>query len=166
MRIRPILLPSAALLVLAGCGAQVSAPTLAPRAVEKQPIDMPVTSATEPEGPADAALVAKIAPLVASAEAGDKAFSEQRARTAAVVARAAGTAQGSEAWVAAQEAVTALASARGPVRDAAGAVDALRIDPANAAPGNRAAIDTAAARIEAIERAEGAAIAELNAKLG
>ena len=166
MRTPPILLASAALLALAGCGAQVSAPTLAPRAVEKQPIEMPVTTATEAESPVDAALVAKIAALVASAEAGDKTFSELRLRTADVVSRASGTAQGGEAWVAAQEAVTALESARGPVHDAAGAVDALRVDPANAAAGNRNAIDAAAARIEAIERAEAAAIAELNAKLG
>jgi putative membrane protein len=151
---------------LSACGSQVTAPSLLPRAVEKQPIDMPVSEPTERETPADPALQAQIAKYVADAEAGDKAFAEQRAAADAAVARAAGTAPGDELWVQAQEKVTALETARVAVRDAAAAIDALRLDPANAGTGSRAAIDAATARIEAIERAEAQAVAALNAKLG
>jgi hypothetical protein len=162
---RNILL-SAAALSLAGCGAQVSAPSLMPRAVEKQPIDMPVTDAIEADTPVDPALRAKIAEQLAAGQAGDRAFAAQRAETEKAVARAAGAAQGSEPWIAAQEAVTALTALRAPVRDAAAAIDALRDDPANAAPGNRAAIDAAAAEMTALETKEADAVAALNKALG
>jgi hypothetical protein len=136
-----------------------------PRAVEKQPIDMPVSEPVERQSPADPALQAALAKQVAAAEAGDKAFEAQRASAEAAVARAAGAAQGSEAWVQAQEAITALETPRTAVRDAAAAIDALR-DPAKASTGNRAAIDAAAARVSEIERAETEKVAALSAKLG
>jgi hypothetical protein len=151
---------------LTGCGSQVSAPSLLPRAVEKQPIDMPVSEPVERETPVDPALQAEIAKQIAAAEAGDKAFAEQRAAAEAAVARAAGTTPGGELWVQAQQKVTALETARVAVRDAAGAIDALRLEPANAGTGNRAAIDAAAARLEALEKAEMNAVAVLTAKLG
>jgi hypothetical protein len=160
------LLISAATLVLVGCGARVPAPSLMPRAVEKQPIDMPLNEAAERETPADAALQAQIATQLAAAEAGDRKFAEQRAVADAAIARAAGAKPGEENWVQAQEAITALEIARTAVRDAAAAIDALRLDPANASTGNRAAIDAAAARVDGIQRAEASAVAALTAKLG
>lgn len=167
MRIRLATVPlAAAALALAGCSHEISAPSLLPRAVEKQPIDMPVATSVEAESAPDAALTAKIASIVAAAEAGDRAFAAQRTRTETAVGRGAGAGQGSDPWVEAQEAITALESARAPVRDAANAVDGLRDDPANAAPGNRAAIDAAAARVSALNDGEAAAIAALSAKLG
>jgi hypothetical protein len=161
-----IILLSAAALVLAGCSHEVSAPSLLPRAVEKQPIDMPVTDAVEADTPVDPALQAKIAAQLAAAQAGDRAFTAQQAETEKAVARAAGAGQGSDAWVEAQEAVTALAATRAAVRDAAAAIDALRDDPANAAPGNRAAIDAAVTAVTALETREADAVAALNKKLG
>jgi hypothetical protein len=166
VRITHILLLSAATLSLAGCSHEVSAPSLMPRAVEKQPIDMPVTAAIEADTPVDPALQVKIAAQVAAAQAGDKAFTAQQAETEKAVARASGAARGSDAWVEAQEAVTALESARIAVRDAAAAIDALRDDPANAAPGNRNAIDAAAAEMTALETKEVDAVAALNKELG
>ena len=166
MRIPPVILLSAAMLSLAGCRADVSAPSLMPRAVEKQPIDMPVTKAIESGTLADPALRAKVAAQVDAAQVGDRAFAAQQAATEKAVARASGAAQGSDAWVEAQEAVTALAAACAAVRDAAGAIDALRDDPANAAPGNRAAIDAAAAKVTALETKEADAVAALNQRLG
>jgi len=156
-----------ALIFLApGCARQVGAPSLLPRAVEKQPIEMPVSEATEQQGPADPALQAALAKQIAAAEAGDKAFADQRALADAAIARAGNAAPGSEGWIQAQEAITALEAARTAVRDAAVAIDALRDDPANASTGSRAAIDAAAARIEAIEQAQTATVAALSAKLG
>jgi hypothetical protein len=166
VRILPTLLISAALLSLSACGADVRAPSLMPRAVEKQPIDMPVEQASEPEGPADPALLAAIAKQIDAAKAGDKDFAEHRSAAETVVAKAAGKPQGGEEWVQAQEAITALESARIAVRDAAAAIDALRDNPAYAAAGNRAAIDVAAQQVTAIEDAQSAAVAALIGKLG
>lgn len=163
----PIVFPFAALALalLSACGPQVHAPSLAPRPVEKQPIALP-GEASEPATPVDPALAAGITPLIAAAQAGDQAFVRQRATTEVAVARAAGSATGSEAWIVAQQALSALDGARGPVRDSVAAIDALRSDPANAGSGNRAAIDAAAATIEALDDAEAAAVAALSAKLG
>ena len=165
MRTAHTALLAAAFLSLAGCASRTSAPSLMPRAVEKQPIDMPVAEPVERESPADPALRAALAKQIAAAEAGDRDFGTQRVAAEKAVAAAAGTAQGSEAWVQAQEAITALETPRTAVRDAAAAIDALR-DPARASTGNRAAIDAAAARVGEIERAETEAVAALSAKLG
>ena len=154
------------LLSLAGCAPPVGAPSLMPRAVEKQPIEMPVSEAVEPETPADPALQTELAKQIAAAEAGDKAFADQRAAADAAIAKAAGAAPGSENWIQAQETITALETARMAAREAAAAIDALRGEPANASTGNRAAIDAAAAKVDAIEQAESAAVAALTAKLG
>jgi len=166
VRIPHTLLISAATLALVACGSQVPAPSLMPRAVEKQPIDMPLSEATERETPVDAALQAQIATQLATAEAGDRKFAEQRAVADAAIARAAGAKPGEENWVQAQEAITALETARTAVRDAAAAIDALRLDPANASTGNRAAIDAAATQVDGILRAEASTVAALTAKLG
>ena len=166
MRSVPKLLISASLLSLSACGAPVQAPSLMPRAVEKQPIDMPVEQASEPERPADPALQAALAKQIDAAQAGDRDFAARRSAAENAVAKAAGKAQGGEEWVQAQEAITALESARAAVRNAAAAIDALRDDPAYAAPGNRAAIDAAARQVSAIEDAQSAAVAALTGKLG
>lgn len=166
MRISHLSLISAAALALSGCGAEIHAPTLLPRTVEKQPIDLPVAEASEAQTPLSPALQAAIAKQVDAAQAGDRDFQARRAAAEDAVAKAAGQAQGSEAWVQAQEAVTALESGRAAVRDAAGAIDALRDDPANRTSGNRAAIDAAAKQVAAIEQGESDAVAALTAKLG
>lgn len=165
MRCPLILLLIAVPIALAGCAAQTGAPSLMPRAVEKQPIEMPVSEATEQQSPADPALQAALARQIAAAEAGDKTFADQRALADTAIARAGKASPGSEGWIQAQEAITALETARIAVRDAAAAIDALRTDPANASTGNRAAIDAAAARVDAIEQAQTATVAALIAKL-
>ena len=166
MRISHLLLISAASLGLSACGSELQAPSLLPRAVEKQPIDMPVSEASEAQTPLDPALQAAIAKQIEAAEAGDRDFTSRRAAAEQAVASAAGKTQGSEDWVQAQEAITALESARTQVRDAAAAIDALRDDPANGTSGNRAAIDAAAKQVAAIEQNESDAVAALSAKLG
>jgi len=166
VRILPTLLISVALLSLSACGVEVKAPSLMPRAVEKQPIDMPVEQAAEPERPADPALQAVIAKEIDAAKAGDKDFAERRTAAESAVAKAAGKPQGGEEWVQAQEAITALESARTAVRDAAAAIDALRANSAYAGPGNRTAIDAAAQQVSGIEDAQSAVVAALMGKLG
>ncbi|WP_404713013.1 hypothetical protein [Sphingomonas sp. MMS24-J13] len=164
---RNLFIPAAlsGLLLLPACGPEVNAPSLAPRAIEKQPIDLPATEG-EPKTPVDPALAGRIAPLVAAAQAGDRAFARQRAETEAAIAKAAGTAPGGEAWIVAQQSLSLLDAARAPVRDAVASIEAIRSEPANAASGNRAAIEAAASTIETIDDAEASVVAALGAKLG
>ena len=166
MRSLHTLLISAAALALSACGAQVQAPSLMPRAVEKQSIDMPVAEASEVQTPVSPALQAAIAKQVEAAQAGDTEFSARRTAAEEAVAKGAGKPQGSEEWVQAQEAVTALETARVAVHDAAAAIEALRDDPANGTSGNRDAIDAASKQVGAIEDKQAAAVAALTAKLG
>jgi hypothetical protein len=166
VRICQLILLSASCLGLSACAPELQAPSLLPRAVEKQPIDMPLSEPSEAQTPVDPLLQAAVAKQIEAAEAGDRDFASRRAAAEQAVARAAGKAQGSEEWVQAQEAITALESARTQVHDAAAAIDALRDDPANGTSGNRAAIDAAAKRVADIEQAEAEAVAALAAKLG
>ena len=166
MRISHLVLISAACLGLSACGPEVQTPSLLPRTVEKQPIDMPLSEASEAQTPVDPALQAAVAAQVAAAEAGDRDFAGRRSAAEQAVARAAGKAQGSEEWVQAQEAITALESGRTRVRDAAAAIDALRDDPANGTSGNRAAIDAGARRVADIEQGETDVVGALAARLG
>ena len=152
-------------MVVGGCGPRVDAPSLGLRPVERQPIQLPA-AAGEVEVPADPVLVARLAALVDPAEIADRGFQQELARAGPIVRRGSRAGQGSEDWTVAQEAVSALDTARTPVRDAAAAIAALRMEPANAASGNRTAIDAAAARIEALDDGEAAAVAALTAPSG
>lgn len=151
-------LPLLPLLLLAACyGGRVDAPSLQPRPEERQPIALP-DDAVEGDAPLDPALAPRIATIVAGADDGHRRFEAERKATAAAIARARGQPEGSEAWIAAEEARSALAAARGPVSDAAAALDALRSDPAFAAAASRAAIDAAATHVEALAAAETSAL--------
>ena len=161
----PSILSLFAALVLAGCGPEVSAPSLAPRAVEKQPIELPVPAPSEQETAVDPSLGARLQPLLAKAEGGQRDFERQRAEADAAVGRAAGATPGDEAWIVAQQALSALDATRGAAHDAAAEVDALRRDPAFAGTGSRAAIDAAATEIAAIADAQATAFAALQARL-
>jgi len=146
-------------LALTGCGASLpDVPTLGPRPAEHQPI-LPPDPASEPASPADPALVRQLATVVAEARAGHAKFEEQRRSTAGALAAGKGASEGSEAWIAGQTALSGLDAAKGPVRDAAGTIDALRIDPAHAGTGDRAAIEAAAAEIAAMADEEARPIA-------
>jgi hypothetical protein len=149
----------------AGCVHPIAAPSLAPRPVERQPILDPAPT-SESVVPANPALAGRLAVLTGQADAGERAFATARTDAERAVGRATGAAAGSEAWVAAQQALTALDAARGTARDAAAAVEELRADPANAGPADRAAVDAAAARIDAISDAQAATAAALAARLG
>lgn len=159
------LAPLALILTLVACGPEVAAPSLMPRPVEKQPIGLP-EAAREPESAVDPALTQRITALLARVEAADAAFQKQREETAMLVERGASAGTGSEAWIAAQQSLSALETMRGPVRDASGEIEALRQEPANAVTGNRAAIEAAATRIEGIGEAQATALAALSARLG
>jgi hypothetical protein len=104
-------------LMLAACAQSVDAPSLLPRPAESADVDAPAAAppAPTPGDPAQAALIAK---LLDQAQQGDAAF--QRALPAASTSAA----PLSEAWIAAQNARSAVDIARGPTLDALASLDA------------------------------------------
>jgi hypothetical protein len=152
-------------LLLAGCGAPaIDAPSLSPRPVERQSVEMPDAPA-EPQVALDPALPPRIAAIEAAATQGHAAFETARMRAEAAVVKAANAPAGSEAWTFAQQEMSALDTARGPVNHAAAELDALRQDEANLTSGNRTAIEAAAARLEALSQAEADVLATLSGRL-
>jgi len=154
--------PILVLLSLGGCTA-VDAPSLAPRAVEKVPIGAPEPYVEE-TGTADPVLAGRLAPLVAQAEAGHRDFTAGQQDVEKAVAAAGPS--GSEKWILAQQALSALDGKRLPLQDVATKLDAIRFEPANAAPGNRQAIEEAATRIQALIDEEAATMQRLAGALG
>jgi len=154
--------PILAILSIGGCTA-VDAPSLAPRAVEKVPIEAPEPYVEE-TGAADPALAARLAPLVAQAEAGHRDFTAARQDVEKAVAAAGPS--GSESWILAQQALSALDGKRVALQDVGTKVDAIRLEPANAAPGNRQAIEDASARIQALVDDEATTMQRLAGTLG
>jgi hypothetical protein len=151
---------------LAGCAATGDFPSLAPRPIEKTANEEPV-AATAPIAGADAALLTRVTAIVESGESGHRAFLTEIAAARPAIERGSGTAEGSEAWVAAQQAYTAADAARGALTAALTDLDALRREQAdNANPGNQAALDQAAQRLGALDAEDNAALAELASKLG
>ncbi len=145
-------------LALAGCSANLpDAPSLRPRPIEHRPI-LPPDAPSEPQTAATPALAQKLAGIVADAKAGHAAFETERSDNAGALARAKGAAEGSEAWIAGQQVMSALDAARTPVRDAAGAIDELRVDPAYIGTGDREAIEATAATVAALATQEAEAV--------
>ena len=156
MRSTPLL--ALVLSALAGCSATLpDVPGLGPRPIEHRPI-LPPDAASEPETAATPALAEQLAKLTGDAKAGHAMFEKEQASVTGAVSRAKGAAEGSDAWIAGQEALSALEAARTKVRDAAAAIDALRVDPAYSGTGDRAAIEAAAAEVAALSSAEAEAV--------
>jgi hypothetical protein len=155
-------------LLLTACATtQPGEPSLAPRAAEAVDPRVPIPSGVV-SGPADPALAARLAELVAEVRAGDAAF-QAAAQNAESLTGAAGPAQ-SESWIAAQQAVSALVAARAPVTRAIADLDSIasaRIA-ANGGilPGDLAAIQAASAEAAEIGEREAATISRLQARLG
>ena len=152
--------------MLGGCAASAEFPSLAPRAIEKAAQDEPRPAPVAETG-ADAELQKRLAAIVESGESGHRAFLAELANARPLVARAAGSTAGSEAWVAAQQAYTAADAAHGALGAALADLDTLRREEVdNANPANRAALDQAAQRLTTLDADERTALAELAARLG
>ena len=141
-------------------------PSLAPRAAEttdpRVPVDNPVRS-----GPVDPVLSAHLAALIDQAQAGDSAFRDAAANAERLAASAG--APHSESWVSAQQALSAAQAARGPTTRALGDIDGLG-SAALATKGgisanDMAAIEAAAARVSAIDRAQAERLDAIEARL-
>ncbi len=142
-------------------------PSLQPRAAEA--ID-PRVAVERPlnKRPVSAALASRLAELVAEAHAGEAAF-ESAAGEAERLAATAGAPQ-SEGWVAAQEALSTAAAARGPTGMALGDIDALGANALQSqggiAPNDLAAIKSAGAEVGAIDQRQADRIKAIQARLG
>jgi len=142
-------------------------PSLAPRAAEaidpRVPIDHPIRS-----GPVDSQLAAHLAALIDQAQAGDAAFRDAAASAERLAGQAG--APHSEAWIAAQQALSVAQSARAPTTRAMGDIDGLGFSALAAHGGisaaNKAAIEVAAAKVSEIDRAEAERLAAIAARLG
>ena len=155
-------------LLLAACSTtQTGEPSLAPRAAEAVDPRVPIPSEVI-AGPADPALAARIAELLADVRAGDAAF-QSAAQDAERLAAAAGPAQ-SESWIAAQQALSAAVAAREPTARALGDIDALGAgalqDQGGLAPNDLAAIRSAGEEVGGMDRRQAARIESIQRRLG
>jgi len=155
-------------LMLGACAEPSGYPSLEPRPIERSAAesDVPAAPAAAPAA-ADPARAAHAAALVEQAARGDAAFAKVVAQSCKALTGGLRAAEGSEAWIAAQQALSAIDAARAPVQAAAAELDQLLIDGSNAA----AAIDTsglaaAGAQIDALDAAEQARVAALSAGKG
>jgi hypothetical protein len=157
----------ASLCLAAGCAQQGDFPSLAPRPIEKAAATEASPPGADTAAPgADAALLARLRPIVASAQAGHTAFLVELASARPIIERARGAAAGGEAWVAGQQALSRVGATRGALATALADLDQLRrerIDDANGA--SRTALDETGQQLTTLDAEEASRLAELAAKL-
>lgn len=149
-------LPLLLLPLLYGCAASGNGASLAPRAIEQRGEEITVGD-TSIAPPADQHTAALIDTLSAAVREGDTAFERTRMETESAVAAARGATASSEAWVTAQQSLSALDSARLPTTKALADLDALyiaRVDLASTTPGTGGVAELLAARDAAAAVAE------------
>jgi hypothetical protein len=180
MRFAPRLLLLTVLPALvAGCAAEGSFPSLAPRPVEFADGDRPVppcipgadTAAPEPSPPpaaeteADPVLLARIEQLRLTAREGDSAFDQAIAEAAHAVSSAG--ASGSDTWIAAQVAVSEAEIARTPTTTALADLTALALEESteSANPLDQRAIEEATDDIRGLADRQTTRLDDLKASL-
>ena len=146
-----VLAMSAAAL-LAGCTTKGPFPSLAPRPDERLTIDEPVREA--PHIADDSALRVRINTLVAEARAGNAAFERDYDDAARTAARAG--AEGSDSWMAAQQALSRVEAARGRSSSAAAELHQLAVTRAGQpiSPPDQAALEAAIDQADGIVAAQ------------
>ncbi|MFN3946334.1 MAG: hypothetical protein ACK4K7_15560 [Allosphingosinicella sp.] len=145
-------------LLAAGCVAPGPFPSLAPRAAERDgSVEDPVRAPVPVAG--DAALRARVAALLNEARSGEAAFDRAMAPAAAAAARAGG--QGSESWIAAQQAVSVAEAARAPTVTALAELDALALARAGQ-PTNQEDYEALLAAVAEAQRLSGGQSARLD----
>lgn len=121
------------LFTAAGCaGTTEHYPSLAPRAIEKRG-EEPESAPLPPPAPADSSMAQRLESLVSEARRGDAAFIAALPGTERAIIGARGAAVGGEAWIAAQQQLSALDAARTPTSTAMNALDSLLIEIADKA---------------------------------
>ena len=162
---RPALSALPLLALLAGCTLSSDYPSLAQRPIEKTAFDAPPPPpAPPPPATIDAKLESQVAGLLSDAQRGDSAFRGALPSTRTAVARAG--AVGSEPWLDAQQAVTALGSLRGPVTTALDQLNALLTEQRKLdVPADTTSLESAIASATQIDAAEQADLDRLTAAL-
>jgi hypothetical protein len=113
--------------LLAGCVSEGPFPSLAQRPDERLAIEEPVREA--PQIADDSALRVRINELLGQARSGSAAF--ERDYDAAARAAARGGGEGSDSWIAAQQALSRVETSRGRATDAAAELHQLALARAN-----------------------------------
>lgn len=128
---RHLLIFATAATGISGCASTVDDdgyPSLAKRAIEGQLVTVAPEPVAEPAPPPPATeLTARLTQIETQANSGQSAFRSALGRASVAVASARGSAASTEAWVAAQMAVSALEADRAPSVLALASLDALRI---------------------------------------
>ena len=154
--------------LLSGCSSVGGPyPSLQPRAAEQIDPRLPIVRPLN-DRPVTPALAERLRGLVTAAQTGQAGFNAA-ADQAERLAASAGAPQ-SEAWVAAQEALSAAVAARKPAAAALAEIDALEANALQTqggiAPNDLAAIQEAAGRVGTIDRKQAERIDAIQSRLG
>jgi hypothetical protein len=165
-------LPLTLLVGMTACADQGDFPSLAKRPIESQssaatsPLPPRVIQPVQPSLPIAASTVSRLADAVQRAESGAVDFQAALPAAQNAVAKARSAAFGSETWVAAQMALSALERAHAPVQIALADVDdESRIVFEQQPNADHAPLDEATARLSALSAGQNATIAGLISQL-
>ncbi len=150
-------IPTIALLLTGCASAPGGYPSLARRAIETAPMAGVVPSASTPAPAPDPALDREIAALKAQADKGAAAFESAYATADRLTRAAADAAVSSDAWVAAQQAISNVEAARNDSVSALASLDTLYVRRADAVAGGQAQ-----GGMEAIDAARAAVLASVD----
>ena len=160
----PILGLVAGASLLGGCaGGEGDYPSLLPRPIEQTAAVPPIEEAA-PAAAADPAIDARVAALTADLDKGERAFAEAEGTARSAVSRSG--AVGSEGWLSAQQAISALESARNDVGSALAELDAMRLEASQrSALVDTTRLDAAWVRADALATKQRETISSLSAAL-
>lgn len=138
-----------ALLAMTGCMAPANPPSLERRAIESRADPLIDASLPVPIRPIDASLAARIAAALNEMRLGKEAFAAADRETSAAILAGAGAATGSEQWIGAEQARSALRAASQRSAAALADLDAMLLAQAQAPAGTGGYKAVAAAQSEA-----------------
>lgn len=150
--------------VLAGCASSGSFPSLAKRAAESDSTTAaPVPVADKPANPA---LPAQLTAILAKAEAGQSAFNAAADTAEGIVAKATGGGVRSEAWIAAQMALSQVERMRAPVHSAMADADiAYRDALISESSADARSVEALRQQLQALDDAQAGRLESLAARL-
>lgn len=150
------------ILLTSGCATTGDFPSLAKRPYETGGQPSPVAEAPAPAS-ADPSLLARLAKIVAQAEAAQPAFQIALAKAQGVARSATGAAPQSESWIAMQMEISNLERYRTPVREAMSDMDGeYRTASLAQKPADAVAIKDAMERVQAVDSLQADAVAALS----
>lgn len=146
---------------LSSCNSLGPVPSLAPRPIEKIDLASPPPLSVAAPAPLDAGLAQRVTRLIGDARDGGARFDAADRANGATIARGLRAAEGSDAWITAQTALSALEAGRQQSAEALASIDGLLV--AQAAGNGVGMTELEAARDEAsaIVARQSARLAEL-----